>query len=124
MVEPAEPVCFYTRKNFTPRAASSALVRQERFAVSLDRAFGPVIRACAETRLTNGQGTWITRDMVDAYCALHEAGFAHSVEVWDGQRLAGGMYGVSLGGALFWRIHVQPRLQRLQSRVFQSHSTA
>ena len=39
--------------------------------------------------------------MVDAYCALHEAGFAHSVEVWDGRRLAGGMYGVSLGGAFF-----------------------
>ena len=93
--------CVLHPEEFHASRSLKRLIRQERFAISLDRAFGPVIRACAETRLAKGQDTWITRDMVEAYCALHEAGFAHSVEVWDGRRLAGGMYGVSLGGAFF-----------------------
>ena len=77
------------------------LLRQERFAVTFDRAFEEVVYACAETRLRSGEGTWITPDMLRAYCALHEAGFAHSAEVWDAGELVGGIYGVSLGRAFF-----------------------
>lgn len=46
-------------------------------------------------------GTWITREMREAYCVLHDLGYAHSVEVWQGTKLAGGLYGVSLGRAFF-----------------------
>ena len=51
--------------------------------------------------MAQGQGTWITTEMVAAYCALHKAGFAHSVEAWFDGRLAGGIYGVSLGRSFF-----------------------
>src|SRR5688500_8285292 len=65
-----------------------------RFRVTADTAFGRVMRACAEGR---EGGTWIHREMFAPYLALHEAGHAHSVEVWDGQRLVGGIYGVRVG---------------------------
>ena len=77
------------------------VLRQHRFSVTFDRAFPAVIRGCAETRLARGKGTWITEEMIDAYCALHDAGFAHSAEAWHEEQLAGGIYGVSLGSAFF-----------------------
>jgi leucyl/phenylalanyl-tRNA--protein transferase len=77
------------------------IIRQERFTVTFDQAFPQVIRACAETRLEQGERTWITTEMIDAYCALHELGFAHSAEAWWEGQLAGGIYGVSLGRAFF-----------------------
>jgi leucyl/phenylalanyl-tRNA--protein transferase len=76
-------------------------LKQGRFTVTLDQSFSQVIAACAETPRNNQPGTWITPDMIEAYCRLHEAGFAHSVEVWDQQELAGGLYGVSLGNCFF-----------------------
>ena len=69
--------------------------RSGRFQVSVDQAFSEVIRGCADRP---GQGTWITSEMVDAYEALHRLGHAHSVEVWKDNRLAGGIYGVAVGG--------------------------
>src|SRR5262249_26550435 len=77
------------------------VIRQGRFTVTFDQAFPQVIRACAETRLEQGEGTWITTEMIDAYCALHELGFAHSAEAWWEGQLAGGIYGVSLGRVFF-----------------------
>jgi leucyl/phenylalanyl-tRNA--protein transferase len=77
------------------------LLRRGRFVVSFDEAFPEVIRACGETRMSQGLGTWITTEMVEAYCVLHNAGFAHSVEAWADGKLAGGIYGVSLGRAFF-----------------------
>jgi leucyl/phenylalanyl-tRNA--protein transferase len=76
-------------------------LRQERFALSLDRDFGGVVRACAETRRREGGGTWITAEMIEAYQRLHARGFAHSCEAWAGDALVGGIYGVSLGRAFF-----------------------
>lgn len=67
----------------------------------MDLAFNEVINQCAQVRLKKNQGTWIVKDMIDAYCNLHESGFAHSVEVWQGGDLAGGLYGVSLGKCFF-----------------------
>lgn len=76
------------------------------YRVTLDTAFEAVIRACAAApRRRGGGGTWILPEMLGAYCALHEAGFAHSIEVWDVEgpqaALVGGLYGVSLGRAFF-----------------------
>jgi leucyl/phenylalanyl-tRNA--protein transferase len=76
------------------------VIRQGVFTVTLDRAFGAVIRACAEPRGAEG-GTWITADMIAAYTRLHELGHAHSVEAWYGDELAGGLYGVALGRVFF-----------------------
>jgi leucyl/phenylalanyl-tRNA--protein transferase len=70
-------------------------VRSGRFDVTFDRAFGEVIRGCADRP---GQGVWITAEMIEAYTRLHEQGHAHSVEAWHGGRLAGGLYGVTAGG--------------------------
>lgn len=79
----------------------SKFMRKKMFTVTLDTAFDRVIRACAEIRLDQGEGTWITDKMLEAYTKLHRAGFAHSVETWDGDELVGGLYGVSLGRSFF-----------------------
>lgn len=76
-------------------------LRQRRFTVTLDTCFKDVMEACAQSRIDSGEGTWILPEMLAAYCNLHRAGFAHSVEVWRDGALAGGMYGVSLGRAFF-----------------------
>ncbi len=73
-------------------------LRTTPFRVTLDVAFEKVIQNCRAMYRPDQDGTWITRDMVRAYCHLHELGFAHSVEVWLEQELVGGLYGVSLGG--------------------------
>jgi leucyl/phenylalanyl-tRNA--protein transferase len=70
--------------------------------ISFDTCFRAVMRACAAPREQYpGGGTWITDDMVNAYCALHELGVAHSTEVWKDRQLVGGLYGVALGGVFF-----------------------
>jgi leucyl/phenylalanyl-tRNA--protein transferase len=76
-------------------------VRQHRFRVSFDQDFPAVIEACAGPRRTEVQGTWIDWKMREAYTRLHQLGFAHSVECWREDTLAGGLYGVSLGGVFF-----------------------
>lgn len=77
------------------------VINARRFAVTLDTAFGDVIAHCARAPRPGQEGTWIVPAMVAAYCDLHEAGFAHSVEAWHDGRLAGGLYGVALGGGFF-----------------------
>jgi len=76
-------------------------IRRGEFAVSMDQAFERVIRGCARVRRATGEGTWIVPEMIEAYCGLHDAGFAHSVEAWQGDRLMGGLYGVSVGSCFF-----------------------
>lgn len=68
--------------------------------VRLDTAFVAVMRGCASPRPGQG-GTWITREIIAAYAELHRAGHAHSVEVWRGDALIGGLYGVSIGRMFF-----------------------
>ncbi len=70
-------------------------LRSRRFEVTVNRAFAEVIRACAEAHT---DGTWITPEMIVAYETLHRLGYAHSVEAWQEGELAGGVYGVALGG--------------------------
>ena len=70
---------------------------QGNFEVHLDCAFPSVIRACASTPRPGQSGTWITREMRHAYLALHELGYAHSVETWVNNELVGGLYGLAIG---------------------------
>ena len=68
-----------------------------KFDVRVDTAFEAVIRACAN----RPEGTWINEEIIEAYTGLHRLGWAHSVESWRDGELAGGLYGVSIGGAFF-----------------------
>ena len=76
-------------------------LKKDVFKVTLDRAFEEVIRGCASAPREGQRGTWITKEMQEAYIELHGLGFAHSVETWWGEELVGGLYGVSLGKAFF-----------------------
>ncbi len=71
------------------------------YTVRFDTAFQSVMEACASAPRNGQAGTWITTEMVDAYCRLHELGYAHSVETWIDDKLAGGLYGVELGRMFF-----------------------
>lgn len=71
-------------------------LRGKAWRVSVDGAFEEVIHACAAPR-DGRDSTWIVPEMIDGYIALHRLGHAHSVEVWDGERLIGGLYGVAVG---------------------------
>jgi len=70
-------------------------IRSRKFRVTFDVDFAGVIRGCADR---GAEGTWITADIIEAYTRLHQLGIVHSVEVWQDGRLAGGTYGVALGG--------------------------
>jgi leucyl/phenylalanyl-tRNA--protein transferase len=83
-----------------PRSLAKTL-RQHRYAVQLDTAFGEVVERCARVPRRGEPGTWITAELAGAYVKLHELGFAHSAEAWEDGRLVGGLYGVSLGGTFF-----------------------
>ncbi len=76
------------------------ILKKGLFAISFDRDFLGVIRGCAAPR-GDGEGTWITHEMVTAYYRLHELGLAHSVEIWHEGELVGGLYGVAIGRVFF-----------------------
>lgn len=77
-------------------APSRSLRRaRQRFEIRVNTAFDAVLRACADPRRP---GSWIDADIIAAYTRLHELGWVHSVEAWDGDELAGGLYGVAIGG--------------------------
>jgi leucyl/phenylalanyl-tRNA--protein transferase len=76
-------------------------IKKDIYRVTFDTAFKRVIENCADIPRGHESGTWITPDIIEAYCRLHDAGFAHSVETWREDELAGGLYGVALGGIFF-----------------------
>ena len=76
-------------------------LRHRPFEIRFDTAFERVIGHCSQVPRPGQDGTWITREMLEAYNALHTAGHAHSVEAWRDDELRGGLYGVSLGRAFF-----------------------
>ena len=78
---------------------SKSLTKSMRsFEICYDRAFEKVIRACQQTRLCQNQPSWISEPLIQSFCALHEEGFAHSVECYKEGVLVGGLYGLYLGG--------------------------
>lgn len=76
------------------------LINRGVYDVSVNRSFPEVIRACGELRMDLA-GAWLGSEMIEAYTCLHEQGFAASVEVWEGEQLIGGLYGVTLGRCFF-----------------------
>ena len=76
-------------------------IRKRPYELKMDTAFLQVLEGCSSVPRPGQTGTWLIPEMVDAYGKLHELGFAHSIEAWQGGALVGGLYGVSLGGAFF-----------------------
>jgi leucyl/phenylalanyl-tRNA--protein transferase len=100
-------------------------IRQEKFRITIDHCFEDVMRGCGN----RAEGTWITQSMLEAYGRLHGLGLAHSVEAWIGDELAGGVYGVSIGGffaaeSMFFRqrdaskVALVALVERLRDRGF------
>ena len=78
------------------------LINQQRYRVTMNEDFEGVIQGCATAQNRNQEeGAWLGPDIIKAYTELHRQGFAASVEVWDGDRLVGGLYGVNLGKSFF-----------------------
>jgi leucyl/phenylalanyl-tRNA--protein transferase len=77
------------------------VIGQRRFRLTCNQAFTRVVNACADVRTQKGEQTWLIAEMREAYQELHELGFAHSVEAWEGDELVGGLYGVALGKFFF-----------------------
>jgi leucyl/phenylalanyl-tRNA--protein transferase len=76
--------------------ALERVVKKKTFDIKIDSRFGDVMRACARR-----EDTWINREIIESYVQLHKLGYAHSVEAWSEGKLAGGLYGVAIGGAFF-----------------------
>lgn len=83
------------------RKSMRTYFNNNKFRVSYDTCFNDVIHACANISRRFQSGTWITEDMILAYNKLHQIGCAHSVEVWDANKLVGGLYGISIGKIFF-----------------------
>jgi leucyl/phenylalanyl-tRNA--protein transferase len=81
---------------FTVPRSLRQTIRKGLFRIRVNAAFEEVMRGCAAR-----DETWISEEIIQSYVRLHELGYAHSVEAWDGKRLMGGLYGVAIGGAFF-----------------------
>lgn len=77
------------------------ILRQNKFRFTTDKAFEQVISNCRQMPRKDQDGTWINEEIVQAYCKLHEMGFAHSAEAWTDGELVGGLYGIRMGKAFF-----------------------
>ncbi len=87
--------------DFRDLHVSRSLARERRrtpLRFTIDADFAGTVRGCAQAARPEQEGTWITGEIFKNYCALHRAGHAHSVEAWEGDALAGGLYGVAVGG--------------------------
>ena len=77
------------------------IMKKHQFTITADTCFDEVIEGCRTAARPDQPGTWITDEMLGAYCHLHKLGFAHSIEAWEDDQLAGGLYGVSIGRIFF-----------------------
>jgi leucyl/phenylalanyl-tRNA--protein transferase len=94
----ADPRGVFPLDRFHVPRTLAQVVRGGRYEIRVNHDFEATMRACMQAR---DDGTWINEELIAAYVRLHQLGFAHSVESWRNGELAGGLYGVSLGGAFF-----------------------
>lgn len=103
----AEPILWWSPdprfvlypENIKVSHSMKKLLKKNIYRVTYDTCFRDIISNCANTR--KDTGTWITNEMIEAYCNLHDLGFAHSVETWYEDKLVGGLYGLALGKCFF-----------------------
>ena len=93
-----DPRCVFRPGDLRVSRSLRARLRRGDYEVRFDTAFREVMLGCASAPRADQLGTWITEDMIEAYCELHRRGIAHSTEAWRDGELVGGAYGVSLGG--------------------------
>lgn len=103
------PRCVFLPDNIHLSRSLKRHLNRGDITVTLDQCFERVMRLCGEPR-GDGLGSWISEDMIQAYLALHRLGYAHSLEVWQQQHLAGAIYGIQLGGVFFGESMVSPAL--------------
>jgi leucyl/phenylalanyl-tRNA--protein transferase len=96
-----DPRMVLTAKDIHVPKSLEKKIRREPYRITLDTVFRRVVENCARALRPGQEGTWITPGMIDAYESLHRLGYAHSAEAWLEDELAGGLYGISLGGAFF-----------------------
>lgn len=92
MVQPNEVHVSHSVRNF---------INQKKYRVTFNKDFKNVMRRCGDVKRPGQDGTWIMPEMIEAYNSLHQMGYAHSVEVWEEEKLVGGLYGVALGKIFF-----------------------
>ena len=97
---PSPRAVLFPEKIYISRSLKKRIRRND-YQVTCDQAFHQVIQHCAHVPRHEQDGTWITGDMMNAYGQLHAAGVAHSIEVWQGDQLAGGLYGLAIGRIFF-----------------------
>lgn len=95
-----DPRCVFLPHDFRVSRRLRRAVRQTSACIRVNTDFAAVIRCCAAPRRSQ-QGTWITTDMIDAYERLFADGWAHSIEVWQDERLIGGLYGLAIGRVFY-----------------------
>ena len=95
-----DPRAIIPIESYKPARSLRPILNQKRFEVRINTDFQSVIRYCAMPR-ADGEGTWISEEIIGAYTELHQSGLAYSVETYMDNRLAGGLYGVAIGGAFF-----------------------
>jgi len=91
-----DPRCVFRTDQLKPNRSLRRQLAGKSWRVTVDHAFGEVIKGCAAPR-DDRVGTWLLPPMIEAYLQLHQLGHAHSVEVWEGTRLVGGIYGMAIG---------------------------
>ncbi len=96
-----DPRCILYPKDLKVSKSMRPYFNQRKFDVTFDCCFLEIMKACAGQPRAGQRGTWITEEMTAAYMALHQAGYAHSVEVWQQDELVGGLYGIALGKVFF-----------------------
>lgn len=94
------PRCVFLPNQFSLSSSLRKFIKRSHWRITVNHCFEQVIRHCA-TVDDRADHVWITQDIQHAYIALHKAGYAHSVEVWDGEDIVGGLYGVAMGDVFF-----------------------
>jgi len=126
-----DPRAILEHGDFRVSRSLRARIRSGFFTIRFDSAFARVMRECAAPR-AGEEGTWISEEFIQVYTLLHRHGFAHSVEAWRGERLVGGLYGISIGAAFMGesmfsrerdasKVCLAALVERLQARGFLLH---
>lgn len=87
-------------ESFRPSRSLRRVIHEERFTIRIDSSFEKVIRSCAQPRMVE-KDTWLSEEIIEVFLRLHRLGLAHSIESWYEGELAGGLYGIAMGGAFF-----------------------
>ncbi len=94
---PKDRMVVYPKDYKCPKSLRN-VINQNNFSITFNKNFFEVISYCQSIKRKGQEGTWITNNMIEAYCKLHEKGIAKSVEVWQNNELVGGLYGIDLAG--------------------------